>query len=212
MKNIINHLGVVLLGVSLSFSTVAQNLQKDSWSTPWSVTASMGVSTMPYMEGTQGQTALGRLAFDYNFMPNLAVELGVQSGNHMRFSLPHEEVMNFGGVPIAGTLKPSLDVLIGAITPNLSNSIPISGLAKVGIASRQLEMDSESLNDLFKMAPEIQVGLSYSINSSLELQLLYQYIIGKNPEITLDALTEIGHVTNIPAQSGVLLGLKINLG
>ena len=178
---------------------------------PWSITASMGVGTLPYMEGTHGQTALGRLAFDYAITPYLGLELGIQNGNHMRFALPKETVMNFGGVPVEGTLKPSLDALISAKTPYVHSRFPLYGLVKGGVAYRQLQMDRDSINDVAQTAPEVQAGLAYQINQHVDIHLVYQYIAGKNPDIQVNPLTETGSIAAIPTQRAALIGLRFNL-
>jgi hypothetical protein len=212
MNNNLKRLAALLVSGFLSMPLLAHTTRHhNDANTPWSITASMGLGTMPYMEGAHGQTPLGRLAFDYAFTQHLGLEMGIQNGNHMRFALPKETVMTFGGVPVEGTLKPALDILLSARTPYLNSDIPLYSVAKAGVMYRQLQMDRESMNDLIQNTAELQAGIAYQFNQHVDVQLMYQYVFGAYPDIQVDALTEIGHIAHIPAQSSVLLGIRVNL-
>jgi opacity protein-like surface antigen len=203
---------IILLSGLIAAPVLAQTTEHHNVSrSPWSITASMGMGNFQYMEGTHGQTALGRFAFDYALNSHLGIEVGIQNGNHMRFALPHETVAILGGVPVEGATKPLLDLLVTAKTPHFNRAVPLYGLIKGGVAYRQLEIDRETVNDLTKIAPEVQAGIGYKVNKHLDVGLVYQYVAGKNPNVQADALTETGKIVNIPTQQAVLLGLTFTL-
>lgn len=179
---------------------------------PWYLTASIGMQSVQYAQKGHGETAAGRLAFHYMPIRYLGLELGIQSGNTMRFIANKETIDILGGVGIEGQIKPIIDVLLTAQSPTLSPSFPLYASAKAGMAYRQLQMDRESLNDISQTKPEFQVGLGYRLNPHLDISVMYQYMVGANPKIHADPLTESGLVSHIPAQQAVFLGLTYNLG
>ena len=212
MKNNLKHTVAILLSGLITAPVLAQTpLPQHVQRSPWSITASMGMGSFQYMESTHGQTALGRLAFDYALTEYLGLEAGIQNGNHMRFALPHETVNILGGVPVEGTTKPLLDLLVTAKTPTFNSALPLYGLIKGGAAYRQLQMDRETVNDLTQIAPEFQAGIGYKVSKHLDVGLMVQYVAGKNPNVQADALTETGKIANIPTQVAVFLGLTLTL-
>lgn len=212
MNNNLKRTVAILLSGLIAAPVLAQTTEHQNVSkSPWSITASMGMGNFQYMESTHGQTALGRLAFDYALNSHLGIEVGIQNGNHMRFALPHETVSILGGVPVEGATKPLLDLLVTAKTPHLNSAVPLYGLIKGGVAYRQLEIDRETVNDLTKIAPEVQAGIGYKVSKHLDVGLMVQYVAGKNPNVQADALTETGKIANIPTQQAVLLGLTFTL-
>ena len=179
---------------------------------PWHITASMGWQSTPHGQAHQGNTALGRLSFDYMPIKHLGIELGVQSGNTMRFAAGQETVDTLGGVGIEGHIKPMIDVLVTIKSPNINSSIPLYASVKAGVAYRQLQMDRESINDLSQVRPEFQAAVGYRVNPRLDINLTYQYVSGGNPNICANQFTEQGQISNIPIQRAVLLGLTYTLG
>lgn len=179
--------------------------------TNWSITTSLGMGYVDSMEGLHGQTALGRVAFNYALTPYLGLESGIQNGALVRFSVPKTTLELLGGVPIGGTIRPLVDVLVTAKTPLFSPATPVYAHIKAGIAYRQLQMDRETINDVTYYTPEIQLGLGYKVSSRLDVHLTFQHLAGKNPDIQADALTETARIAHIPAQRAVLLGLNLTL-
>ncbi|HHX8430835.1 TPA: hypothetical protein ACVO1V_002938 [Legionella pneumophila] len=203
---------LVLSGL-ITTQVLAQSIENKSAFkySPWSITASLGMEQFDSMEGLHGQTALGRLTFGYALTNHFGLETGIQNGNQMRLALPKKTVDVLGGVPVVGTAKPLIDALITVKTPPLSSTIPLFLEAKGGVAYRQLQMDRETMNDRSQFSPELQVGLGYTVREHLNVNLMVQYVLGKNPDVTVDAVTERGWVANIPTQKAILLGLTLNL-
>ena len=203
---------LVLSGL-ITTQVLAQSIENKSAIkySPWSITASLGMEQFDSMEGLHGQTALGRLAFGYALTNHFGLETGIQNGNQMRLALPKKTVDVLGGVPVVGTAKPLIDALITVKTPPLSSTIPLFLEAKGGVAYRQLQMDRETINDRAQFAPELQAGLGYTVREHLNINLMVQYVLGKNPDVAVDAVTERGWIANIPTQKAILLGLTLNL-
>lgn len=203
---------LVLSGL-ITTQVLAQSIENKSAFkySPWSITASLGMEQFDSMEGLHGQTALGRLAFGYALTNHFGLETGIQNGNQMRLALPKKTVDVLGGVPVVGTAKPLIDALITVKTPPLSSTIPLCVQAKGGVAYRQLQMDRESMNDRSQFAPELQAGFGYKVSEHLNVNLMIQYVRGKNPDVAVDAVTERGWIANIPTQKAILLGLTLNL-
>jgi opacity protein-like surface antigen len=205
-------IGLMFASTQLMAENSPTLLSKDAH--PWSITSSLGLANYQYMEGDQGQTAIGRLAFGNHMLSigntAIGVEIGLQSGNQMRFDIPKKTIDSLGGVPITGTIQPTLDVLLTFKTP-LSTSLPLYALVKAGANYRQLRMDRTEINDRSEISPEIQAGLGFSVNENLMVSLVYQRILGGNPNFTANALTETGVIARIPRQEAVFFGLTFIL-
>lgn len=178
---------------------------------PWSITTSLGLANYQHMAEGQGNTALGRVSFGNHMLSfgnsQLGLEIGLQSGNQMRFDIPKKTIDMLGGVPIVGTIQPALDLLLTLNTP-LSTSLPLTGIIKGGLSYRQLRMDRIEIKDIGELSPEMQVGLGYEISNNLSINLVYQHLFGGNPNFTLNAMTETGVIAHIPSEDAVFLGLK----
>lgn len=213
MNIAIKYIVALTLSGLITTPVVAQSIENKSAFkySPWSITASLGMEQFDSMEGLHGQTALGRLAFGYALNNHFGLEIGVQNGNQMRLALPKKTVDVLGGVPLVGTAKPLIDVLITLKTPFLSSTTPLFALAKGGVAYRQLQMDRETINDKSQFAPELQAGFGYKVSEHLNVSLMAQYVLGKNPDVQADAISERGWIANIPTQKAILLGLIFNL-
>lgn len=203
----------ILLGALLSTAVAASPPSNycESLKSPWAITASLGMGNYEHMDANQGQTAMGRFATHYALTRYLGLEAGIQTGNQMRFDLPQESLDILGGLSLSGIIKPQLDVLFTARTPQFSLTNPLYAQVKGGIVYRQLQMDRESINDKDEFAPEFQIGLGYEINNRLDLSLMYQYIAGKTPNIQVDALSETARIAHIPIQSALMFGLTFTL-
>ena len=180
----------------------------------WSANASIGYSYFSNMNGSDGKTALGRFSIDRSLYRSnrneTGLELGIQTGNTARLSLPDSTIEAISGMPIDLTIKPILDFLL-----TFQINIPSSTLfliTKGGIAYRQLEFFSESNSDLSEINPEIQMGLGSALTRRTRLSLLYQGIYSeKSPDFTLNMTTLCGHIASIPTQHSVILNLSVIL-
>lgn len=179
----------------------------------WSVTASIGYTDFQHMYESEGQTVLGRLAFDRALLDtqfgNIGLELGVQNGNQMRLKVDEEDLNALGGSPIQTTVKPTLDLLGTFITHPLFNT-PLFAQVKGGIAYRSWQFDDRtSIDFLSNIAGEVQAGVGFAISKTANLSLLYQGIYGGNPNFVVDTTNETGSISTLPIQNGVLLSLAV---
>lgn len=192
---------------------------------PWSVIGSIGYTWYDnfYNGGStadasaqaaigDGQTALGRLAIARDLSAfkkvQLGIEIGVQSGNTARLSIPQSTIDDLGGLLPQVTVKPMLDLLATASWQPIE-SIPLFGLIKPGIAYRRLQVnDRVTFNDLSEVAFELQAGLGMRISDRASLSLNYQGIFDNKTSYTINTTTFTGHISNIPMQNGLLLSLS----
>ncbi|HVT61921.1 MAG TPA: hypothetical protein VHD33_00325 [Legionellaceae bacterium] len=180
---------------------------------PWAVTASIGYTAFQNAYKGEGQTAVGRLAFDYAFFDFesilLGAELGVQNGNSMQLDVSQSTLDELGGSPIQTTVKPILDLLATAKSLPIADS-PFFAQIKGGIAYRRWQFDDRtSINFLSNIAGEVQAGVGLALNRITNLSLLYQGIYGGNPDFIVNSTNETGTINNIPIQNGVLLSLSV---
>lgn len=179
----------------------------------WSLTASIGYTNFQNMYQSEGQTALGRLAFgaallDTDFF-NFGVELGVQNGNQMRLDVSEADLNALGGSPIQTTVKPTLDLLATAMSAPLLNT-PLFAQIKGGIAYRRWQFDDRtSIDFLSNVAGELQAGIGIAISKTANLSVLYQGIYGGNPNFVVNTTNETGSISTVPIQNGVLLSLAV---
>lgn len=182
---------------------------------PWSVTGSIGYTVYEDMYRDDGQTALGRFAIGRDVYTGHSLtwgfEVGVQSGNTMRYFPSQEAIDALGGLPIQTTVKPLLDVLVTLKTASFGTT-PIFAQLKGGIAYRRWQFnDRDSINDKSQIAGEVQAGLGYALSERANLSVSYQGIFGGNPDFHFNADSATGRVSNIPVQNGVLLGLTVTV-
>lgn len=160
---------------------------------------------------------LGRFAIEHGlFHYNIGIiglEIGIQNGNTMRMFTSEAVQDSLGGLPIQSTIKPMIDLLITLKTKTFCETgIPFFAQFKFGAGYRQWQFnDRNTINDISQWAWETQAGLGYSINEKTNLSLLYQGLFGSNPNFIINTTNQIGHVTNMPIQHGVLLGLSISI-
>jgi hypothetical protein len=180
---------------------------------PWKMEAAFGMADYAHVSTHDGQTAVGRMSLGYVIatLPfgQVGADVGIQSGNSMRLVLPEESIYALGGIPIEATMKPMLDMLIDFQTVPLA-SLPLSISVKGGVAYRSMQLDRESVPGVREFAPEIQTGMSYAINEKSSINIGYQYISGKKPELTVNPQTETGVLHYIPAQQAIMLGFSFN--
>jgi hypothetical protein len=181
--------------------------------TSWSVTASIGYTNFENMYGNEGQTAVGRLAFDKGLLKikqfEIGAEFGIQNGNSMRLKVSQTDLDLLGGSPVQTTVNPILDLLATVMVQPLKNT-PIFAQIKGGIAYRSWQFeDRTSINPVSNIAGEIQAGLGVAISKRSRLSLLYQGIFGGNSNFVVDSNNEVAHVSTIPAQNGILLSMNV---
>ncbi|GEM_PF-763422 len=162
-----------------------------------------------------GKTVFGRFAIGRDLLTlhpiRIGLELGVQSGNIERLDTPQNTLDLMGGMPIQLNIKPMVDLLLTGTTEPLE-SMPAYGVLKLGVAYRRMQInDRITVNDLSQANFELQVGLGRKISDRLNLALLYQGILSGNTKFAVNADDQIGHISNIPAQNGLLLNLMYRL-
>lgn len=205
-----------LVGILLSFKLCAHSIAPamTSQDQPWSVIASFGTSKYEYVNPKDKSTAVGRLAVGNELMLAgdyaLGLELGLQSGAHLKLDIPKETLVLLGWIPARTTLGPMLDLLITAKSDPIGNSVFFAQL-KGGVAYRYLEINQNSMKDVSKLAGEIQAGLGFPVSALANLNLLYQGVFGSDPEVQMNTNRKIEHISNIPPLHAILLGLSVNM-
>jgi hypothetical protein len=205
-----------IIGILLSTNVFADGYYPEptSQDQPWSITASIGKGKYQHTYSHDGEAALARLALGNEMMLSgdiaLGLELGVQNGNHFRLPIPYETLAVLEWLPVQTTLGPMLDLLITAKSDPLCGSAFFAQL-KGGVAYRNWRIKQKSINDLSQLAGEIQAGFGYPITALATLNLLYQGVFSNDPNLQLNVYNKTGHVSNIPALHGVLLGFSVNL-
>lgn len=178
----------------------------------WGFSGSLGLSRYDFVYNKDGQSTIGRLSFNTQYIASdffaLGLEAGVQNGNTMRLDIPKSTLDLLGGEPVTIIVKPMVDLLVTAqVTP--FDDVGFFGFIKGGVAYRQLQVDRNEVNDLSKTSPELQAGVGYKINDNLALHMEYQHIFGNNPYYQVNELSETATIANIPTQKAVLIGLTL---
>jgi len=178
----------------------------------WGFSGSLGLSRYDFVYNKDGQSTLGRLSLNTQYIASnffaLGLEAGVQNGNTMRLDIPKPTLDLLGGEPVTVIVKPMVDLLLTAeVTP--FDDVGFFGFIKGGVAYRQLQVDRNEVNDLSKTSPELQAGIGYKINDNLALHMEYQQIFGNNPYYQVNELSEAATIANIPTQKAVLIGLTL---
>ncbi|MCL9683421.1 hypothetical protein [Legionella maioricensis] len=205
-----------IIGILLSINVFADGYYPEptSQDQPWSITASVGKGKYQHAYSKDGEAALARLALGNEMMLSgdiaLGLELGVQNGSRIRLEIPYETLAVLEWIPVQTTLGPMLDLLITAKSDPLCGSSFFAQL-KGGVAYRNLRVKQRTIKDLSQLAGEIQAGFGYPITALATLNLLYQGVFSNDPNLKLNTYNKTGHVTNIPALHGVLLGFSVNL-
>src|SRR5205814_85253 len=130
--------------------------------------------------------------------------------NTARLSVPESIQNQLGGLPVDSTIKPSLDLLLTGKVYPLSKRIFFTQI-KVGAISRRWQFTRGSINDVSQVNPEIQVGIGYDINKLVSLSFSYQGVFGNNPDFKIVSEDCLAHVSGIPGESSIILGLSIYL-
>ncbi|HHT0594769.1 TPA: hypothetical protein ACTXXA_003326 [Legionella anisa] len=178
----------------------------------WRLIFSGGYTKYNNMYDGDGGTGIGRLALSKDFLRSAqvayGVEVGIQSGNRMRLSVPQDQLDVLGGLPIETTIKPMFDLLAKArYYPFSKNTMFFE--AKGGLAYRHWQVDRVTVNDKSQLAGEVQLGVGYPITERTSLILSYQGVFGSNPSFRVNTVAETGHISNIPVEQGALLSLAV---
>lgn len=210
-------LGLILSLACMPLSAIAGSMGAVAApvSHPWSVTSSLGYTVYQDMYRSDGQTALGRLAIGRDAYTGRVLiwglEVGVQSGNTMRYYPSQAAIDALGGLPIQTTVKPMLDVLATLKTASFG-VIPVFVQLKGGAAYRRWQFnDRDSIHDKSQIAGEVQAGLGYAVSERSSVSVSYQGVFGRNPDFRFNADSATARVSNISVQNGVLLALTLTV-
>ena len=181
---------------------------------PWSLEVGLGYGKYQNMLRSDGTTVLARIGIAKQIVRMQAfsagIEMGVQSGNTARLSVPDSIENELGGLPVDSTIKPSLDLLLTAKVYPLTKRIFFTQI-KAGAISRRWQFTRGSVNDVSKVNPEIQIGIGYDVNRVASVSLSYQGIFGNNPDFKIVTEDCLAHVSGIPGENSVILGLSVYL-
>lgn len=178
----------------------------------WGFSGSLGITHYSYVYNNDGQSVIGRLGLNGQYALSdfvaFGLEAGVQNGNTMRLDISKESLDLLGGEPVSILVKPMVDMLVSMqVTPFEDEGF--FSFIKGGMAYRQLQVDRNEVNDLFKISPELQAGLGYKISDYLAIHIEYQHVFGGDPYYQVNELTQTATIANIPTQKAVLLGLTL---
>lgn len=177
----------------------------------WGFSASLGATNYQNGYGSDGQSTLGRLSLETQYLLNdlfvLGLEFGIQNGNAMRLDVPKSTLDILGGEPINVVIKPTVDVL--ATLKFVPFDSKLFGFMKGGVAYRQLQVDRNEVNDVSKLNPELQTGLGYALTDNSYLYVGYQHIFGSSPKYQVNPVTEKGSISGIPSQDSLLIGFSL---
>lgn len=180
---------------------------------PWTIEATFGLADYTHAYQHDGQSTMGRMSIGHLLLVKPSwqsgFEIGIQTGNTMRLDLPKDAIDILGGMPIQASMKPLLDLMLNVKAEPLAY-FPMVVWLKSGVAWRNLQLDRTSVPDLNEFSPEIQLGFGYRINKQAAVNMGYQYILGKKPELTVDPFMATGVLHNIPSQQAVTIGFSFN--
>jgi hypothetical protein len=217
--SIIRKMCFIAVGCFLSFKVLASSFlptptllaNSENLDNSWSIIASLGYGEYQHMYRSDGQTVLGRLAFAAEMLAanqaTFGLEIGLQSGNRMRFGIP-PGTLDTLGCAVRTRMRPMLDLLLTAYMNPLSESLLFTQV-KGGIAFRHWQIDSSWVNNKSEFAGEVQAGLGYPLTEISNLNLLYQGVFGGNPKFRSNVFNESRNISCLPIQHGVLLGFSI---
>lgn len=214
----IKRMCALIIGFFLSFNALANSHllaiipDSDELENRWSLIASLGYAEFQHIYRSDGRTVLGRLAFAAELLTisqaSLGLEIGVQSSNRMRISIP-QSTLGTLGYAVQTTMRPMLDLLVTANANPLSESLLFTQV-KGGVAYRHWQLNDPTVTNKSQLAGEVQAGFGYPLTEITSLSLLYQGVFGGNPKFrTHPTFIEAGYVANIPIQHGILLGFSI---
>ena len=204
------------IGILLSINVFADGYYPEptSLDQPWSVTLSGGKGKYHNDFFNDGEALFARLALGNELVLTgdlaLGLEVGVQNGNNLRLNIPYTTLAVLEWLPVQTSLGPMLDLLITAKSDPLIGSSFFAQL-KGGVAYRHWRIKQYQINDLSQVTGEIQAGLGYPITALASLSLLYQGVLGNDPNTQLNLFSKTGRISYIPTLHAVLLGFSVNL-
>lgn len=169
-----------------------------------------GVSSYSSALNREGEAALGKLSLGmmiYRENLGFGIEGGIQSGNTMHLKFSNNDLFILGGVPLEVQIKPMLDI---SVNFQMRLNEDFFGIVKGGVVFRQMQINEEALNDLRDIAPKIEAGFGYQLSEQLVVNLMYQYIFGKAPVLSINPVMERGFLANIPSSQALMLGVSYN--
>jgi hypothetical protein len=182
---------------------------------PWSLEMGLGYTHIQDMYKSDGNTPIGRFGIakeliNYSVFHG-GVELGIQSGNSSRPSVPQNILDQLGGLQIDSTIKPMLDLLLTArLYPSCDSSF--FGLLKLGAAYRMWQFTRTTVSDIREIDPELQIGVGMDMNQLFRMSLAYQRIFGENAKFNMSCPTCTTRIWGgIPSQNSVILGVTVLL-
>ncbi|MBA2648958.1 MAG: hypothetical protein H0U75_05020 [Legionella sp.] len=208
-------LHTTILGILLSFNAFADGFTPvvTSQDQPWSLVASFGGGKYQ-IYSKDNLSPLARFAVANEMLLSgdyaLGWELGFQNGNNIHLNIPAEKLTSLGWLPVNTRLSPMFDLLATAKSDPLAGSLIFAQL-KGGIAYRYWQIEQIQMNNLSRVAGEVQAGFGFPITSLAELNLLYQGVYGSKATIQYNPIDQTGRVSNIPALHAIFLGLSVNL-
>ncbi len=181
---------------------------------PWSLELGLGLGRYQDMESSDGDTALGRIGIGKNLFNwkrlRAGIETAFQTGNDARVSAPSTVTDALGGLSVDTVMKSTLDLLLtGKIYPELESSAFF--LVKGGLILRRWQFRLNTVNDLTRVSPELQLGAGVDISPCASLSLAYQRIQGSDPNLHLNSAGNLAAITSIPCENALILGLSLSL-
>lgn len=181
---------------------------------PWSLEVGLGLGQYEDMQSSDGNTALGRLGIGKNLLHwkqlYAGIESAFQTGNDARVSASPIIINTMGGLPLDTVMKSTLDLLLtGKWYPTIEN--PLFFLIKGGLILRRWQFRLNTVNDLTRVSPELQLGAGTDISPSASLSLSYQRIQGSDPHLHLVSADGLAAITSIPAENALILDLSLSL-
>jgi hypothetical protein len=175
-------------------------------------TAAIGYTGYQNMHQPDGQTPLLRLALikplSITKKYNAGLELGVQTGNTMTLNLPQNTVDAIGGLNVQTVMKPLVDVLVYISAPINNSTFDL--IIKGGTAYRSWQL-LDRCSGLSRFDGEVQAGVGYRANQTIQVSVLYQGIYGASPHFVANIAQDTCSVSNIPIQQGVLLNFTYSV-
>jgi hypothetical protein len=209
-------LGLFLFLCTLSSFSIAGN----SPHLPWSLEVGLGYGRYLDMYHNDGNTALARLGlakevYIYNaprLITHFGAELGVQTGNNARPSVPANIIAQLGGLQIDSVIKPMIDLLLTARLYAPNYAYPVFGQIKLGAALRTWQFSRTTVSDITTVDPELQLGVGYDMSQLFRLSLSYQGVYGGRPSFNSNCPTCTTRIWgDIPTQNSVVLGISMLL-
>ncbi|MBA3536431.1 MAG: hypothetical protein H0T84_07470 [Tatlockia sp.] len=70
-------------------------------------------------------------------------------------------------------------------------------------------MQRQEMQDISRWSPQFQTGLGVGVTDTVKIHLLYQQILGLNPNFRVNPVNQIGTMTYLPTQHSLLVGFTL---